>query len=159
MTRKRSWTIDQLNKAIVESTSLGQVLRKLGLREAGGNYDQFKKYIAEYKIDTSHFKGHAWNKGLKGFVQPRIPLENILVKNIYFKTSHLKKRLFFAKLKPEHCEQCGWAERTADGFLPLELDHINSDRHDNRLENLRVLCPNCHSLTPNHRGRGTKKWK
>lgn len=44
-----------------------------------------------------------------------------------------------------------------DGRIPLELDHINGDRHDNRLENLRVLCPNCHSLKPTHRGLNRSK--
>ncbi|MGB4076287.1 MAG: HNH endonuclease [Minisyncoccia bacterium] len=37
--------------------------------------------------------------------------------------------------------------------MPVELDHVNGDRHDNRIENLRILCPNCHSLKPTHRGR------
>jgi len=46
--------------------------------------------------------------------------------------------------------------KTPDGYLPLELDHINGDHHDNRLENLRILCPNCHSLKPTHRGRRRK---
>ena len=156
--RKRSWSIDQLKKAVKDSFSYRQVLKKLGLREAGGNYEQVKKYIKEYKLNVSHFKGRAWNKGLKGIGKPRIPLELILVKNSSFQSFKLKKRLFAAGLKPQYCENCGWAERTKDGYLPLELDHINGDRHDNRLENLRILCPNCHSLTANHRGRLRKKY-
>ena len=69
----------------------------------------------------------------------------------------LKKRLFLANLKPKNCEICGWAKVTEDGYLPLELDHINGNSKDNRLENLRVLCPNCHSLKPTHRGRNIRK--
>ena len=155
--KKRTWTVNQLKRAVKSSFSYRQVLHKLGLREAGGNYEQIKKYIKEYKLDFQHFKGRGWNKGLRGIGKPRIPLEKILVKNSYFQSYKLKKRLFADGLKPQYCEKCGWAQRTKDGYLPLELDHINGDRHDNRLGNLRILCPNCHSLTKNHRGRKRKK--
>ncbi|MFC1618202.1 HNH endonuclease signature motif containing protein [Patescibacteria group bacterium] len=151
--RKRKWSIGQLKKAVASSTSYRQVLIKLKLRPAGGNYDQLKKYIAQEKIKASHFKGKAWNKGLKGIGKPRIPLKGILVKNSSYQSYKLKKRLFAASLKEPCCEECGWAQVTDDGYLPLELDHINGNRHDNRLNNLRVLCPNCHSLKPSHRGR------
>ena len=156
MSKKRTWTIEQLKKAVLISTSYGQVLRKLNLKEAGGNYAQIRKYINELGLDTVHFKGQAWNKGLKLNRKPSISLESILVENYYFQSSNLKQRLFTAGLKPSYCEQCSWAKRTAEGYLPLELDHINGSHCDNRLENLRVLCPNCHSLTPHHRGRKGK---
>lgn len=151
--RQRSWVVEQLKQAVKNSFSYRQVLAKLGLREAGGNYEQIKKYIKEYKLNNDHFKGKGWNAGLRGVGKPIIPLEKILVKNSSFQSFKLKKRLFAVGLKPKHCERCGWAEKTANGYLPLELDHINGDRHDNRIENLRVLCPNCHSLTTHHRGR------
>jgi hypothetical protein len=157
--RKRSWTEIQLRQAVITSTSTRQVLVKLKLREAGGNYDQIKKYIKECSLDTSHFKGRAWNKGLRGIGKPLIQLKNILVKNSSFQSYKLKKRLFEEGLKQKFCEECGWCSRTEDGYLPLELDHINGDRHDNRLNNLRILCPNCHSLKPTHRGRNQRKSK
>lgn len=152
----RSWTEKQLKEAVKSSFSYRQVLAKLHLREAGGNYSQIKKYINELNLDILHFKGRGWNKGLRGIGKPRLTLEEILVKSSFFQSYKLKKRLFAANLKPQHCEICGWAEKTETGYLPLELDHINGDRKDNRLENLRVLCPNCHSLTPTHRGRSGK---
>ena len=155
--RKRSWEIEQLKGAVKQSTSFGGVLRMIGLKDAGGNHAQIRKYIKELDLDVSHFKGRAWNKGLKGIYKRRIPLEKILVKNSSYHSFKLKKRLFGERLKNQWCETCGWAEKTENGYLPLELDHINGDRMDNRIVNLRILCPNCHSLTPTHRGRKNTK--
>lgn len=155
--RKRSWTTEQLKKSVKKARSYRQVLAALGLRQAGGNYAQIKKYIKELNLDHRHFKGRGWNRGLRGLGKPLIPLEKILVRGSTFQTFKLKNRLLAAGLKPQHCEQCNWAKRTPDGHLPLELDHVNGDSTDHRLENLRVLCPNCHSLTPTHRGRQQKK--
>lgn len=151
--RKRTWTEKRLKDAVKKSFSYRQVLAKLNLREAGGNYKQIKKYINELDLQTKHFKGRGWNLGMRGIGIPRIPLEKILVKNSDFQSFKLKKRLFAANLKPQNCEECDWAEKTKDGYLPLELDHINGNHRDNRLKNLRVLCPNCHSLKSTHRGR------
>lgn len=157
--KRRSWTIQQLKEAVKKSRSVRQALHFLELKEAGGNYAQIKKYIKECNFDTGHFKGRGWNKGMHFSFAPKVPLEKILVKNSNFQSYKLKIRLFAAGLKAQYCERCGWAERTSDGYLPLELDHINGNPRDNRLENLRVLCPNCHSLTPNHRGRNCRKMK
>lgn len=157
MPKRRTWTEEQLKTAVKEAYSYRQVLTKLKLREAGGNYEQVKKYIGELKLSTEHFRGKAWNRGLTGIGVYRIPLEKILVAGSYFQSFKLKNRLFAAGLKQKACEECGWSKSTHDGYLPLELDHINGDRHDNRLENLRVLCPNCHSLKPTHRGRNRRR--
>lgn len=158
MSKKRSWTTEQLKYAVKNSFSYRQVLAKLGLVEAGGNYDQVKKYIKECAASTSHFTGRGWCKGMKFENKvPRVALEDILVKSSTFQSFKLKKRLFKMEIKKKECEQCGWCKMSEDGRIPLELDHINGDRHDNRLENLRVLCPNCHSLQSTHRGLNRKK--
>lgn len=154
--RKRSWTITQLKEAVQASSSYRRVLIMLGLREAGGNYEQVKKYIKENNLDISHFTGPVWNKGLHYAKKPVVPLEEILVSHSLFQSFKLKNRLFANGLKSKYCEECGWAKISPDGYLPLELDHINGDRHDNRLENLRILCPNCHSLKPTHRGKNRR---
>lgn len=157
MTRKRKWSESDLRKAVAQSTSIRQILQKIGLVEAGGNYDQIKKYLKFYKINTSHLKGQGWNKGLRGIGKPIIPLDKILVKNSNFQSYKLKNRLFKEGLKKASCEKCGWAKKSKDGRIPVELDHINGISVDNRLKNLRILCPNCHSLEPTHRGCNRKK--
>ena len=151
--KKRSWTVNRLRSAVKNSFSFRQVIKELGLRPSGGNYEQVRKYIKENNLSTKHFKGRGWNAGLRIPRKPIIPLNEILVRNSSFQSYKLKKRLFEANLKPRHCEMCGWAKTSETGYLPLELDHINGNRYDNRLENLRILCPNCHSLTPTYRSR------
>jgi hypothetical protein len=152
MNRKRSWNELDLKKAVKKSKSVRQVLVCLGLKLAGGNYTQINKYIKEYKIDVQHFTGKAWNKGMTGIGKYRIELADILKENNYFQSFKLKKRLFISGLKQKKCEECGWHKKTEDGRIPLELHHVNGDCRDNRLENLAVLCPNCHSLKASHRG-------
>src|SRR3989344_2621338 len=115
MPKQRKWTLDQLNKAVKESSSVRQVLKKLGLIEAGGNYSQIKKYIAEFKINTKHFRGMAWSKGLVGIGKPRHSLEEVLVKDSSYQSFKLKKRLFEARIKTAECEECEWNKRSDDG--------------------------------------------
>lgn len=154
--RTKKWTEDQLRIAVKQSFSIRQVLNKLGLREAGGNYSQVAKYFQIYGVDITHFKGKGWSKGLKGIGRPLLSLEQILVKNSYFQSYKLKRRLFIAGIKSPKCEECGWSQMSGDGRIPVELDHVNGDSHDNRLKNLRILCPNCHSLKPTHRALNRK---
>jgi hypothetical protein len=153
LTRKRTWTAEQLVEAVKNSGSVRQVLSKLGLREAGGNYTQIKKYIGELGLEISHFHGMAWNKGLKREGQYLYQMKDLLVKDSSYQSFKLKQRLFKDGIKLPQCEECGWCKQSEDRRVPLELDHINGNNRDNRLENLRILCPNCHSLKSTHRGR------
>jgi len=157
MTRPRKWQESDLRNAVSSSLSIRQVLKKLKLVEAGGNYEQIKKYIVFYNISTSHFLGKGANKGRVMLRKSLYSLEEILKNGTRFQSFKLKNRLFKEGLKEAKCEKCDWAEMSADGRLPLELDHINGDRYDNRLENLRILCPNCHSLQLTHRGKNKKR--
>ena len=157
MPKTKRWTKDQLRKAVKISKSYRNVIKELGLEPAGGNYQQIKKYIVEFNFSTTHFTGKVWNKGVKFEFKPVIELKDILVGDSGYQSFKLKRRLFTANLKKPQCEECGWAQISEDGRVPLELDHINGNRRDNRLENLRILCPNCHSLKPTHRGRNRRK--
>lgn len=157
MPKKRSWTDEELVKAVEDCKSYRAVLKTLGLVPAGGNYGHVTLRIKELNLSTEHFTGKGWNVGWK--FDPRVQklsLKEVLVKNRPTQSHKLRLRLICEGLKKAECELCGWAENSVDGRLPLELDHINGDHFDNRLENLRILCPNCHSLQPTHRGKNKK---
>lgn len=159
MPRTKRWNEDTLRIAVQKSTSIRQVLRILGLVEAGGNYEQMKRYILQYKIDSSHFLGRGANRGRTFKNRATKTLLEILVDKSSFQSHKLKTRLFKAGLKKRECELCSWAKESEDGRIPLELDHINGRHDDNRFDNLRILCPNCHSLQSTHRGRNKNKNK
>ena len=97
--------------------------------------------------------GKGWNVGLKFIPKQKQSLSEILVEHSTFiSTYKLKLRLFKEGLKEKRCECCGlhmWQGRE----IPLELHHINGIKDDLRLENLQILCPNCHAMTDNYRGR------
>ncbi|HSW37500.1 MAG TPA: HNH endonuclease [Candidatus Saccharimonadales bacterium] len=157
MPKNRSWEDEALVQAVKESFSIRMVIQKLGLIPAGGNYQQVKRRIAELTLDITHFTGMGWNTGVrKRTMVPALPIEELLVENSLAQSYKLKNRLFLLGLKEAKCELCGWAERSPDGRIPVELDHINGTHSDNRLENLRILCPNCHSLQPTHRGKNKR---
>lgn len=117
---------------------------------------QVKNTVLDLGLFTTHFTGKGWNEGMAFRPVAPIPLEELLVQDGRMQSYSLKKRLFQAGLKFPRCEMCGWSEMSVDGRIPVELDHINGERTNNRIENLRVLCPNCHSLQPTHRGRNKK---
>ena len=156
MNKKRSWTDEELVEAVRSLYSYRAVIIRLQLIPAGGNYDQVRRRIQELGLSTEHFRGMGWNVGMRFRPLEPVPIEKLLVKGSNCQSYKLKKRLFALGLKKAKCELCGWSQRSLDGRIPVELDHVNGDHSDNRLENLRILCPNCHSLQPTHRGRNKK---
>jgi 5-methylcytosine-specific restriction endonuclease McrA len=157
MPKKCRWTDDELRIAVKSSGSYRQVIYKLGLIPAGGNYVHVIRKVKELGLDVAHFHGKGWNKGWKFDPRkPKTPLKEWLVKGSTVQSFTLKRRLLQGGIKHPICELCGWSEKAMDGRIPIELDHINGQKDDNRIENLRILCPNCHSLQSTHRGKNKK---
>ena len=155
---KRKWTDDQFIEAVKSSFSYAEVIKKIGLKPAGSNYDTVKRKISELNLDTSHMTGAAWNQGERYRpIKEAQPLEEILVeRSSYISTCHLKKRLLKEGVKKYRCECCGNTEWMGEP-IALELHHVNGVKDDLRIENLQILCPNCHAFTDNYRGKNIGK--
>lgn len=153
----RALTPGDIRDAIPGARSRADVLRRLGIEPTVANSKALARRIEKLGIDTSNLLGRAHNRGRR--VSPRyaLPLDQVLVRGRPCPaTSTLKKRLFQEGLKERCCETCGirtWLDKP----ISLELHHRNGDRSDNRLANLMLLCPNCHSLTDTYRGRNIGK--
>lgn len=145
-------TREEYEDAIRNAKSIAQALRNLGIKDRGGNYRIIKNAIDKYEIDTSHFTGQGWNVNLNFNPNPKTKTEDLLVENSNYNSYKLKKRLISEGYKEKRCECCGLTEWQGKE-IPLELHHINGDNNDNRIENLEILCPNCHAQTDNYRGR------
>ena len=139
MRKYRNYTDEDIIKAVKISTSLNQVLNKLNLKMAGGNYNTLKRQIAKLNLDTTHFTGMLWSKGkmLKDWAN-------------YKHTHNIKKHL--KKLKGNKCESCGLSE-WMNQEIPIECHHIDGNNLNNVIDNLQLLCCNCHALTNNFRNR------
>lgn len=155
MTR-RKYTKEVLETAVRASNSHAGVLRFLGLAQAGGTQSLVARRIKEYGIDTTHFLGKSY---LKGQPSPnRKSAEDILVilpEGSYRPKRSQIKRALVERGVPESCAACALGVEWNGSPLNLEIDHIDGDWLNNLVENLRFLCPNCHSqqVTSN------KPWK
>ena len=154
---------EQAARAAVEtSLSYSEALGKLGLRPAGGNHELFRRYVDEvWKIPTDHLDQDR-TRTLSLLQRKPKPLYEILVAGSSYNRHNLKIRLYEAELKERRCEMCGQGEVWRGKELSLILDHINGVPDDNRLENLRILCPNCNATLSTHCGRKNQmmpKWR
>lgn len=138
-------------KLVKDSNNYGQILGYFGLKNIGGNNGTLKRRIESEGIDVSHIT--LWLKTQQRVIGA-IPLTEILVKNSkYTYRSALKRRLISANILKNICAKCTLLPVWQDERLVLVLDHINGIRNDNRIENLRLLCPNCNSQTSTFCGR------
>jgi hypothetical protein len=147
---KYKYNKEDLVKIVTESLSKAEVLKKLDLPLTGGNYSTLNGKISKWDIDVSHFTGQFWNQGLR-YKQTRLPkdLNEVLTEKSLTNNQRLKERLYKEGLKEPKCEGCGLTDWRGQP-ITLDLEHVNGDHFDNRIENLQILCPNCH--------RQTKTW-
>lgn len=151
------WTREVLEPAVAASKSVHEVLRHLGLAPVGGHHTHISRRIASYGLDTTHFA----QQPRTGRKQPRRAPRQLLVED----HSPHARRVPGARLKSamaalgvaQRCAECGTEPVWHGRPLPLEVDHINGEWRDNRLKNLRLLCPNCHSVTDTYRGRSKRR--
>ncbi|MET9865662.1 HNH endonuclease [Streptomyces sp. NPDC006386] len=146
--RRARPTPEELRVAVAESVSLAGTLRRLGRTGSGAQRAQLRQWIAEDRLSTEHFLGQAHQRGKPRPTSARRP-QDILVKHDgkrRTRTVVLRRALHEVGL-PEECADCGIGPEWLGKPMTLEVDHINGDWSDDRLENLRLLCPNCHAVT------------
>lgn len=144
---------DMLEKIVNSSNNYSEVTKKLGLRPYYGNRQTVKKYINLFNIETKHFRLTSSGGGAK----QKKNIDEILIENSqYSSTTNLKERLYNVGLKERSCELCGQGELWMGKKISLILDHINGVNNDNRIENLRIVCPNCNASLPTHGGKNVK---
>ena len=147
---------DQLiREAVTGSFSVTEVCRKVGLCETGQGHLKMKKKLAQLEVDTSHF-GSAHPRVL-GYLGYQEDLSKLLVKDSKATPTNLKRRLLKEGVFAAFCVNCASPPEWLGHPLTLQLDHINGDTRDNRVVNLRLLCPNCHSQTHTYAGRNKPK--
>jgi HNH endonuclease len=154
-----SYSDDDVIKAVAQAYSYSDVLRALGLRAAGGNHATIKRVVARLQLDTSHFDPHRGKRDWNTMFRPAIPLEKVLVKDSTYSRRMLKKRLYAEGLKQRFCELCGQGESWNGATMALILDHVNGVHDDNRLSNLRIVCPNCNATLDTHCGKNVNPKK
>lgn len=147
----------EFEQLVLNSANISQICKKLNLRLQGSNYKTINKRISTQKIPIDHF---CRNTPKGGVLNAKYSLDEIFIKNSkYSDTKALKKKILKNDLLSYKCEKCSNLGRWENDILTLQLDHINGVRNDNRIENLRFLCPNCHSQTFTHSGKRFKKAK
>jgi hypothetical protein len=147
------YTQEEAREAVAASKSWAEALRNLGMCHGGGSAAVLKKYVGIWDIPTDHFDPYAASSG------PRVtarPLAEVPVDNSTYSRSALKQRLFREGYKPRYCELCGQGEEWHGKPMGLILDHVNGVNNDNRLENLRIVCPNCAATLDTHCGRANR---
>lgn len=150
------YTEAEAREAVATSESYSEVLRRLGMRPAGGNHALLRKYVDEvWKIPTDHFDAGA--AATRNLHHPAAPMTQILVRDSNYSRGHVKHRLFKEGLKQRRCELCDQGEEWRGGRMSLILDHINGVPNDHRIENLRIVCPNCAATLDTHCGRKNRK--
>lgn len=160
MGMKKTISKEILEEIVQRSLSFADVQNELNIR-GGTNLKRLKSAIKAYQINTDHFESMRMRYqriyGEYPTYDRKTPTKEILTENSTFSRCHLKKRLYREGLKTKLCEICGQDEDWHGKHMSLILDHINGVYNDNRLENLRIVCPNCNATLDTHCGKNVKK--
>ena len=140
---------EQLQELVKTSNSLTEILQKQGKAVSGAACKVLKQTLEAYQIDYKFLSEKE--------IKRKISTSDLLAENSNYQSSKLKKRLIKEGIKEDVCEICGCSNVWNGQPLTLQLDHINGNHSDNRLENLRILCPNCHSQTDTFSNKRAKK--
>jgi transposase/5-methylcytosine-specific restriction endonuclease McrA len=148
------YTRDMLASAVAASTSMAGVMRHLGVRLNGGAHAHLRRRITALGIDTSHFLGIAHARGTRSPRRKR-PDEILIERPPEAKRQAptVLRRALEELGRPYLCAECGISGDWNGRALTLQVDHIDGQFWNCRAENLRFLCPNCHSQTPTYAGR------
>jgi RNA polymerase subunit RPABC4/transcription elongation factor Spt4 len=156
--KKRSpiWRLpsDDFNSLVRSSKTINEVLAFFGLRNKGGNYRTLRTRAVQEGIELPVATSQRHLR-----IRPKIPLEEILVDGRNCSSSHLRNRLIKEGVFEDRCSECGQIPEWKGKSLTMVLDHRDGDHANNKLENLRLLCPNCNSQTPTFAGRNKKERK
>ncbi|MFE6969605.1 HNH endonuclease [Isoptericola sp. NPDC057653] len=150
--QRRKYTAEVLSAASAQSDSVAGVLRRLGLTQTGGTHAHISRMLKRLEIDTSHFRRDQGSRR----VGSRLSAADVLVRDLSAtrrRPPHQLRRALLEVGRAYVCEGCGCDGQWRGAPLTLHVDHISGEFRDNRAENLRFLCPNCHAQTPNFAGR------
>ena len=156
----KKYTKQELQSFLDQSESLQSFMSKMGYSTSAGSNTQTAHYIIEkYNLDLSQLqinRNNAIIKKKKKRKKNKEELEKYFVSHSTLKRYNIRKIIIANNLIPYVCSFCGNDGHWLDKTLALELDHINGINNDNRLENLRWLCPNCHAITDTYCGKNIK---
>lgn len=142
------YTDEELKEIIQESYNIQHIISTLKINKSYHRY--LTKFIKDNNINTSHFK----------IIEKKEPVISYLVKgNKHYSSAPIKRYLLKNNLVENKCCACNTPPLWNNKPLTLQLDHINGDHFDNRVENLRLICPNCHSQTDTYTGRNLREYK
>lgn len=150
MGKRISCSDSEIVEASKNSKSASAAAASLGIQ-----YGTYKRHAIRLNVFTTNQSGVGLSKPILDY--RKIDLSDILAGNQpQYQSNKLRLRLLEEGVKEHKCELCGISEWLGHP-APLELDHIDGVRHNHKLENLRLLCPNCHSQTDTYRGKNTRK--